>query len=184
MTNTGIVDIGGKRVEVAREDIRKLKYIMAELGIIHILDDVALDDVAFSDTCAAAEWMEKTHPGRMHEVKVDGHLNPDFGCGHRGRFEFQELIIPDIYQIDYLSLTQLDNEEAEFLGDLLYGPEYCVNIKEKVLLRPENSWQVKLNGEGQLIWHAGDDIRTRQPAQNLWQRVMDLFFKLFPSQYF
>jgi hypothetical protein len=52
------------------------------------------------------------------------------------------------------------------------------------LMQPQNSWQVKLNEEGKPIWQSGEDVRTRQPAQSFWQRVMDVFFKLFPSKYF
>jgi hypothetical protein len=119
MIDKGIVEIGGKRIEVAREDIRKLKFIMDELGIMHLIDNVA-----YIGPCDAAEGMEKTHNGRMREVKIDGNFNPKKGCGHQRRFEFQELIIPIFFKIDFMSPTQLDCEEAEFLGDLLYGPEY------------------------------------------------------------
>jgi phosphatidylserine/phosphatidylglycerophosphate/cardiolipin synthase-like enzyme len=37
---------------------------------------------------------------------------------------------------------------------------------------------------GVRVWVITDDIRTRQPAQSFWQRVMDAFFKLFPGKYF
>ena len=40
MTVKGIVEIGGKRDEVAREDIRKLKLSLDVLCIMHIVDDV------------------------------------------------------------------------------------------------------------------------------------------------
>ena len=40
MTVKGIVEIGGKRTEVAREDIRKLKVCLDELCIMQIVDDV------------------------------------------------------------------------------------------------------------------------------------------------
>ena len=32
-----------------------------------------------------------------------------------------------------MSLTQLDYEENEFIGDLLYGTEYWIKNKEKVI---------------------------------------------------
>ena len=49
---------------------------------------------------------------------------------------------------------------------------------------PENSWHVQLDENGKLIWVSGDEILTRQPAQSFWQRVQDVFFKLFPGKYF
>jgi len=46
----------------------------------------------------------------------------------------------------------------------------------------QNAWQVMLDGERQLVWRAGDDIRTIQPARDLWQRVQDFVFILVPVE--
>ena len=51
-------------------------------------------------------------------------------------------------------------------------------------MQPENSWRVQLDEEGKLMWVSGDKILRRQPAQSFWQRVQDVFFKLFPKEYF
>ncbi len=89
----------------------------------------------------------------------------------------------------YIGSFNLDPRARDYnteMGVLIDDPELAEELAQlaEELMRPENSWQVKLNDEGKLIWQSGDDIRTRQPAQNFWQRVMDLFFKLFPSKYF
>ena len=89
----------------------------------------------------------------------------------------------------YIGSFNLDPRARDYnteMGVLIDSPELAEELAQlaEELMRPENSWQVKLNDEGKLIWQSGDDIRTRQPAQNFWQRVMDLFFKLFPSKYF
>ena len=51
-------------------------------------------------------------------------------------------------------------------------------------MQPENSWQVQLDQDGELIWVSGEETLTRQPAQSSWQRFQDSFFKLFPKKYF
>ena len=89
----------------------------------------------------------------------------------------------------YIGSFNLDPRARDFnteMGVLIDSPEIAEELAQlaEELMLPENSWQVKLNDEGKLIWQSGQDIRTRQPAQSFWQRVMDAFFKLFPSKYF
>jgi putative cardiolipin synthase len=47
-----------------------------------------------------------------------------------------------------------------------------------------NSWQVTLTPDGTLRWKSDAGERTIQPARNFWQRLEDVFFKLFPSSYY
>jgi putative cardiolipin synthase len=47
-------------------------------------------------------------------------------------------------------------------------------------LRPAHSWRVERSSEGHLVWRSDVDALTRQPARNAWQRVQNVFFKLFP----
>ena len=49
-------------------------------------------------------------------------------------------------------------------------------------LGAENAWRVTLDAENRLVWRAGDDIRTIQPARDLWQRVQDFVFILVPVE--
>ena len=49
---------------------------------------------------------------------------------------------------------------------------------------PANSWQVEVDAAGKLMWVNSEQTLTRQPARNMWQRVMDGFFKLFPKSQF
>ncbi len=89
----------------------------------------------------------------------------------------------------YIGSFNLDPRARDFnteMGALISSPELAEELAQlaEELMQPENSWQVKLDDQGKLIWQSGNDIRTRQPAQSFWQRVMDVFFKLFPSKYF
>jgi phosphatidylserine/phosphatidylglycerophosphate/cardiolipin synthase-like enzyme len=47
-------------------------------------------------------------------------------------------------------------------------------------MRPENSWQVQIDGAGGLRWVSDGGTLDRQPARSFWQRVENLVFKLFP----
>ena len=51
----------------------------------------------------------------------EGNVSPESDSRLSGKLEFRELIIPYFYHIDYISLIQLNDEDAEFLGNLLYG---------------------------------------------------------------
>ena len=47
-------------------------------------------------------------------------------------------------------------------------------------MAPANSWRVVLDDAGGLRWISAAGTLTRQPARSPWQRVENLFFKLFP----
>lgn len=51
-------------------------------------------------------------------------------------------------------------------------------------MRPENAWRVEIGPRGKLVWVSSDETVTRQPARNAWQRIMDGFFRVFPSSQF
>jgi len=72
------------------------------------------------------------------------------------------------------------------MGILIDSPELGEELAEKIeyLMQPENSWRVQLNEDGKVIWASHDGTLKRQPAQSFWQRVQDLFFKIFPKEYF
>jgi len=72
------------------------------------------------------------------------------------------------------------------MGILIDSPELAEELAQKIeyLMQPENSWRVQLDEKGNVIWVSGDKILKRQPAQSLWQRFQDVFFKLFPKEYY
>lgn len=49
-------------------------------------------------------------------------------------------------------------------------------------MQGENSWQVRLDDEGDLVWEAQSTRLGRQPARSAWQRVADAFFGLLPIE--
>jgi putative cardiolipin synthase len=89
----------------------------------------------------------------------------------------------------YIGSFNLDPRSRNFnteMGILIDSPELAEELAQKIeyLMQPENSWRVQLDEEGKLMWVSGDKILRRQPAQSFWQRVQDVFFKLFPKEYY
>ena len=72
------------------------------------------------------------------------------------------------------------------MGILIDSPELGEELARKMefLMQPENTWQVQLDDGGNLIWVSYDGALNRQPARSFWQRMQDLFFKIFPKEYF
>jgi len=105
MIDTGIVEIDGKRTEATREDIRKVKCILDELGIMHIVDDVS-----FCSTFRAAGQIEGNHDIRKSKAGNSGGVLPKCRFGYSEKLEFRELNIPCFCLVDFISLAQLDYE--------------------------------------------------------------------------
>ena len=56
--------------------------------------------------------MNAFHPDRVREINK---IQDDF------RVEYRELVVPDLYELDFMSIIDLDSEEADFLSILIYG---------------------------------------------------------------
>ena len=89
----------------------------------------------------------------------------------------------------YIGSFNLDPRARDFnteMGALIESPELAEELAQlaEEFMQPENSWRVQLDEKGEVIWVSGDKILKRQPAQSLWQRVQDVFFKLFPKEYY
>lgn len=118
MIDKGIIEINGRKTEVGRKDIRRLKFILDEIGIMHVIDGV------FSCNTPYETGREKS----LYDFRTSG-AEKEWKEPHKNRFrrqekiQFRELKIPDFCLLDFISLTQLEKEQAEFLGDLVYGTQ-------------------------------------------------------------
>jgi len=119
MVGEGIIEIDGDKFARSRDDIRKLKSILDELRIMHIIDDVM-----FYSSFAEAERIKEIRNVRRCKFEKDGGVSLENRFGHNGRFEYRELIIPDLFEINFTRLILLDDEEYKFLGDLLYDSDH------------------------------------------------------------
>jgi putative cardiolipin synthase len=83
--------------------------------------------------------------------------------------------------IGSFNLDPRSREVNAEMGILIDSPELGEELAEKIeyLMQPENSWQVRLDEDGNVIRVSHDGTLTRQPAQSFWQRVQDFFLRSF-----
>ena len=103
----GSIEIGKINTQASVDVIRRLKSILDQHSIFHIVDGVV-----FYDPHQQAARMKPIHQGRGGEVNT---TNDDF------RIKYRELTVPDLYNLDFMSIVYLDSEEADFLSTLIYG---------------------------------------------------------------
>lgn len=114
--DNGSIKIGNINTSASTEVIGKLKTILDQHAIFHVVDGVM-----FYDSPKKAARTREIHRGRVREAnKTQG----DF-CRNKlhqsDSDRYRELIVPDLYELDFMSLTDLDSEEADFLSILIYG---------------------------------------------------------------
>jgi len=86
----------------------------------------------------------------------------------------------------YIGSLNLDPRSIQLnteMGMIVTNPalaEEVVAIAERDMA-PANSWQVRLDENGKLLWESAEGTVTRQPAQSGWQRVQAWFFKIVPE---
>ena len=86
----------------------------------------------------------------------------------------------------YIGSLNLDPRSIELnteMGMVVVSPglaEEVAAIAERDM-RPENSWQVRLDEHGKLLWESSSGVVTRQPAQNGWQRFQAWIFGILPE---
>ena len=107
--DNGCIEIGNINTRASTEVIRKMKSILDEHGIFHIIDGVM-----FNQPHKQGSRMNAFHPTRVREINK---IQDDF-C-----VEYRELVVPDLYKLNYLSLANFDSEEADFLAILIYGED-------------------------------------------------------------
>ena len=98
--NYGLVEIGNITAKVTSDAIRKLKSILDRHRIYHIVDGVAF-----------FHPQGKTfRSGEIRRARAGGSY----------RFKFRQLIVPDLYKLDHMSITLFDSREADFLAAFIY----------------------------------------------------------------
>ena len=65
--------------------------------------------------------MKALHNVKVWKVERDGSVITKNRFGHSGRFQYRSLVLPGFYEINFINLLLLDVDEAEFIGDLVYG---------------------------------------------------------------
>jgi hypothetical protein len=105
----GCIEIDNINTQASTEVIRKLKSILDQHTIFHIIDGVVLNQPH-----KQGSRMNTFHPDRVREISK---IHDDF------RLVYRELVVPDLYRLNYMSLAYFDSEEVDFLAILICGED-------------------------------------------------------------
>ena len=103
----GCIEIDNIMTQASSEDIIKLKSILDQHCIFHISDGVGHNKPPDQTACSVF----------IHPDQIDAVDKP------QGSFHMQtcRLIVPDLYALNFMSLVNLDSDEADFIAALIYG---------------------------------------------------------------
>ena len=111
----GLIEIDDTATKASTDDIRKLKSILDRHRIHHIVDGVT-----FFQPQANAVRLKENHQDLVGKADTSADRSRKRKTHHSDHSKFRELIVPDLYKLDYMSLIFFDSEEADFLATVLY----------------------------------------------------------------
>lgn len=90
----------------------------------------------------------------------------------------------DAVYVGTLNLDPRSENVNTEIGIFVSSPELTKAVHQAFMddLNEGKYWQVKYNGQGNLIWQFDDEIITLQPARSLWQRITKAIYALLPIQ--
>ena len=106
-------------VQSNRQEIKRIKVILDKLEIPHVVDDIS-----FHNTSVDLHRMKTLHNTNVWKVEKDGSLSLSNRFGYSGHLAYREISIESIIEFNFVDLSKLSNNEAEFLADLLCKFEY------------------------------------------------------------
>ena len=111
----GLIEIGDIATKASTDDIRKLKSILERHCIYHVVDGVTFFHPHLET--ARSKAIHRSRAGKVDTSADRSHKRKNH---HNDDFKFRELIVPDLYKLDYMNLIFFDSEEAEFLATFVY----------------------------------------------------------------
>ena len=126
MFDPSTIRIGENRIRSNEHAVRKLKAILDKLEVPHILDDVS-----FHNTLLDLYRMKSLYKTDVWKVENDGSVSLKNRFGHSGRFENRCLTIKNLLEFQFVDLSLLDREEAEFLSNQIYEFEFRSKLSTK-----------------------------------------------------
>lgn len=114
--DNGFIEIGSIMTRASTEVVSRLKSILDGHGIFYIADGVE-----FNRGIRNGGSKQKTIRSRVNEAS---HTQNESRPGEQLLVDlekYRELIVPDLYALNFMSLIDLDSEEADFLATLIYG---------------------------------------------------------------
>ena len=126
MPDFSTIRIGEYNIRSTKQSVRRFKAILDKLQVPHILDDVS-----FHNTLLDLYRMKFLYKTDVWKVEKDGSVSLKNRFGHSGRFENQCLTIRNLLEFQFVDLSILDREEAEFLSNQIYEFEFKSNFSAK-----------------------------------------------------
>ena len=123
MTRSSAIRIGKCRVKTTRLAVQRFKAILDKLEVPYILDHVG-----FHNTLADQFRMKSLYNTKVWKVEKDGSVSLKNRFGHNGRFEYRDLIVKSLLEFQFVDLSILSNEEADFLSSQIYEFEFMSNL--------------------------------------------------------
>ena len=126
MPDLSMIRIGEYKIKSTRQTVRRLKAILDKLEVPHILDEVSNNN-----TLLDLYRMKSLYKTDVWKVEKDGSVSLKNRFGHSGRFENRCLTIRNLLEFQFVNLSLLGREEAEFLSDQIYEFEFRYNLSAK-----------------------------------------------------
>jgi hypothetical protein len=126
MPESSTIRIGEFKIQSTKQVVRRLKTILDQLKVPHILDDVS-----FHNTLLDLYRMKYLYKTDVWKVEKDGSVSLKNRFGHNGRFENQCLTIRNLLEFQFVDLSVLDREDAEFLSNQIYKFEIQSGLSAK-----------------------------------------------------
>jgi len=126
MPDFSTIRIGEYDIRSTKQSVRRFKAILDKLQVPHILDDVS-----FHNTLLDLYRMKFLYKTDVWKVEKDGSVSLKNRFGHSGRFENRCLTIRNLLEFQFVDLSILDREEAEFLSNQIYEFEFKSNLSAK-----------------------------------------------------
>jgi hypothetical protein len=123
VTRLSVIRIGKYKVKTTKLAVKRFKAILDKLEVPHVLDHVG-----FHNTLADLHRMKSLHNTRVWKVETDGSVSLKNRFGHSGRYNYRYLIIKSLLEFQFVDLSLLSTEEAEFLSDQIYEFEFMSNV--------------------------------------------------------
>lgn len=118
MANYGQIRIGENIIKSTKSEMKFLKLIFDKLELPYVLDNVS-----FNNTLLDLHRMKTIHNTEVWKVEKDGSVSLKNRFGHNGRFNYHDLRMPSLVELQFVDLNILTEEETEFLGYIIYEAE-------------------------------------------------------------
>ena len=172
--------------------IERLKAITGRGVTIRVLtNSLESNDVAAVNS-HYKEWRKPLIEAgvELYEMRADGEIQPLVVDTPPVQAEFMGLhskamvVDRDLVFIGSMNFDPRSMNINTEMGVVIDSPQLGEALAQLIErdMKPENSWHVRLDDDGDVIWESTGGIERSQPARDFGQRVEDRFFELFPKE--